>query len=62
MADVTYYIKDGMLYRCRENDGHTYLRHGPESEILALCPVDEIKNRYPELYERLMRPKNALCQ
>jgi hypothetical protein len=51
-----------MLYKCRENDGHTYLRHGPEEQVIALCPVDEIENRYPELYERLMRQKNALYQ
>jgi hypothetical protein len=62
MADVTYYIENGMLYKSRENDGYTYLRHGPESEITALCPIEEAESRYPEIYERLMRQKNAICQ
>jgi len=62
MADVTYYIKDGVLYKSRQNDGATYLRHGPEEEVTALCPVDEVEKRYPELYEKLMRQKNAICQ
>ena len=49
MADVTYYIENGMLYKCRENDGYTYMRHGPESEITALCPIEEAESRYPEI-------------
>ena len=62
MADITYYIKDGVLYRSEENDGATFLRRGPEEKVTALCPVDEVETHYPELYEKLMRQKNALYQ
>lgn len=62
MADITYYIKDGVLYKSEENDGATFLRRGPEEKVTALCVVDEIETHYPELYEKLMRQKNAICQ
>ena len=54
MADVTYYIKDGMLYKCRENDGPTFLRHGPEEQVIALCPIEEAVEKYPEELKRAL--------
>jgi hypothetical protein len=62
MADVTYYVKDGILYKCRENDGATFMRYGPQSEITALCKIEEAEELYPEIHERLVRQRNAVCQ
>jgi len=56
MADTTYFIKDGYLYRHRENDGAAYLKRGPEAEQTRLCTIEEAKIKYPN---ELMRATGA---
>jgi hypothetical protein len=60
MMDITYYIKDGVLYKDEENDGATFLRRGPERHTTPLCSVEEAKEKYPSELERAMRPNDAL--
>jgi hypothetical protein len=55
MADVIYYVKDGMLYKDRENDGITYLKYGAEREVTCLCSVEEAKIKYPDKLARASR-------
>lgn len=52
MSDVTYYIKDGCLYKSVENDGWSYVRHGPQTQEYCLCTVEEAETRYPDKLAR----------
>lgn len=58
--DVTYHIDKGHLYKNVENDGPTFLRRGAESYSECICTVEEAKEKYPDIYERVMRSSNAL--
>lgn len=60
--DVTYHISKGHLYKDIENDGPTYMKYGPETISTCLCTVEEAKEQYPEIYERLVGQKNAICK
>ena len=60
--DVTYHIAKGHLYKDIENDGHTFIRHGAWSYSECLCTIEEAKEKYPDIYERLMRSSNAIRQ
>ena len=63
MADITYVIKDGHLYKHRENDGATYLKHGPQEEVTCMGTVEEAQSKYPNELARAMREtNNALRQ
>lgn len=62
MMDITYYIKDGMLYKSVENDGGTFLRRGPEETIICLCSVEEAKHKHPDQLRRAMETQNAIRQ
>jgi hypothetical protein len=46
--EVWYFIKNGILYRHTENDGHTALRRGLESVNEPLCYVEEAKTKFPD--------------
>ena len=60
--DITYYIKDGMLYKDVENDGATFMRRGPERQIIPLCSVEEAEEKYPSELQRAMRSNDAIRQ
>ena len=47
MADIIYLVKDGYLYKHRENDGASYLKYGPQEQITCLGTVEEAKVKYP---------------
>ena len=47
MADVIYLVKDGCLYKHRENDGASYLKHGPQEQITCLGTIEEARIKYP---------------
>ena len=57
--DVTYFINNGMLYRCVQNDGATFLRHGAEEANECLGTVEEAADKYPEQLERALRASGA---
>ena len=57
--DITYYIDKGMLYKCVQNDGATYLRHGPQEVNECLGTVEEAKGKYPEQLQRALRSAGA---
>jgi hypothetical protein len=47
MADTVYLVRDGYLYKHRENDGASYLKHGPQEQVTCLGTVEEAKTKYP---------------
>ena len=47
MADTIYLIKDGYLYKHRENDGASYLKRGPQEQVTCLGTVAEAEMKYP---------------
>lgn len=47
MADTVYLIKDGYLYKHRENDGASYLKKGPQATVTCLGTVAEAEVKYP---------------
>jgi hypothetical protein len=55
MADTTYHVREGYLYKHRENDGPTYLKHGPQEQIICLGTVEEAAIKYPEQLARATR-------
>jgi hypothetical protein len=54
MADTVYLVRDGYLYKHRENDGASYLKHGPQEEVTCLGTVEEAEVKYPRELERAM--------
>jgi hypothetical protein len=58
MADITYVVKDGHLYKHRENDGASYLKHGPQEEVTCMGTVEEAQNKYPNELARATRETN----
>lgn len=60
--DTVYYVKDGVLYKDVENDGATFIRRGPERQIIPLCSVEEAREKYPNELQRAMRSNDALRQ
>lgn len=60
MADVTYFIRAGNLYKHVENDGAVYLRRGPEAREYYMCTVEEAKTQYPEQLAKASGVLNAL--
>ena len=50
-----YFIRDGQLWECTENDGWVFLRRGPEASERALCSVEEAETRYPRELARAIR-------
>lgn len=55
MADTTYLIRDGYLYKHRENDGASYLKRGPQEQVTCLGSVEEAATKYPRELELAMR-------
>lgn len=63
--DITYYIdeNDGMLYKSVENDGATFIRRGPEGQLINLGPVYEAVRKHPNELEKALRIKYyAVCK
>jgi len=63
--DVTCWIdeEDGMLYKSVQNDGQTFLRHGPEEKITCLGPAYEAISKHPRDLERALRIRYyAICE
>jgi len=58
MADVIYLVKDGCLYKHRENDGASYLKHGPQEQITCLGTIEEARIKYPNELARALRGLN----
>lgn len=58
--DITYYIKDGMLYKSIENDGAVFMRRGAEEQTICLCSVEEAEHKHPHELKRAMGVHNAL--
>ena len=58
MADVIYLVKDGCLYKHRENDGASYLKHGPQEQITCLGTIEEARIKYPNELARAYRGFN----
>ena len=58
MADVIYLVKDGCLYKHRENDGASYLKHGPQEQITCLGTIEEAQIKYPSELARALRGLN----
>lgn len=58
MADTTYLVRDGYLYKHRESDGASYLKRGPQEQITCLGTVDEARIKYPSELERAFRGLN----
>jgi hypothetical protein len=58
--ETWYFIKDGVLYKHYENDGHRAMNRGLEKEDMPICSVEEVKEKYPELL-KLVENKNGLC-
>jgi hypothetical protein len=42
------------LYKHRENDGASYLKHGPQEEVTCLGTVEEAEVKYPRELERAL--------
>jgi hypothetical protein len=55
MADTIYLIRDGHLYKHRENDGASYLKRGPQEQVTCLGTVEEAEVKYPRELELAMR-------
>lgn len=55
MADIIYLIRDGYLYKHRENDGASYLKRGPQEQVTCLGTVEEARIKYPEELSRAFR-------
>ena len=55
MADTVYLIKDGYLYKHRENDGASYLKSGPQEQVTCLGTIEEAKVKYPREFESATR-------
>lgn len=53
--DITYFIRDGNLWKCVENDGYSYLRNGPETVEYYMCTVEEAVTKYPEQLAKATR-------
>ena len=51
-SETWYYIKDGFLYRHRENDGYTVMRRGLEPVDTRLCTVERAEAEYPKELDR----------
>jgi hypothetical protein len=51
-------VKDGHLYKHRENDGASYLKHGPQEEVTCMGTVEEAQNKYPNELARATRETN----
>jgi len=45
--ETWYFIKDGVLYKHYENDGHRAMNRGLEKEDMPICSVEEVKEKYP---------------
>jgi hypothetical protein len=58
--DVVYYIENGMLIKDIENDGATFLKRGPERQIIPLCSIKEAEEKYPDELKRAMGSQNAI--
>ena len=59
--ETWYFIKDGILYKHYENDGHTAMRRGLEAEDTPICTVEEAKVKCPEILAKVEN-KDALRQ
>ena len=55
MADTIYLIRDGHLYKHRENDGASYLKRGPQEQVTCLGTVEEAEVKYPRELKLAMR-------
>ena len=42
-----YTIENGNLYQISENDGHTYIRKGPQRIKILLSTVEEAQKAFP---------------
>lgn len=42
-----YTIENGDLYRISENDGHSYIRKGPQRIKIFLSTVEEARKAFP---------------
>ena len=42
-----YTIENGDLYRISENDGHSYIRKGPQRIKILLSTVEEARKAFP---------------
>lgn len=58
MADTFYLVRDGHLYKHRENDGAAYLKRGPQEQITCLGTVEEAQIKYPNELARAYRGFN----
>jgi hypothetical protein len=58
--ETWYFIKDGLLYKHYENDGHTAMRRGLEALDTPLCTVEEAKVKCPEILAKAEN-KYAIC-
>jgi hypothetical protein len=43
-----YTIENGNLYRISENDGHAYIRKGPQRIKILLSTVEEAQTAFPK--------------
>jgi len=61
-TDRWYEVRNNMLLEIHENDGPTFMRHGPERSETVICPVEVARIKYPaQLAEALGENRNGLC-
>lgn len=55
-----YVVQNGNLVQVTENDGSTYMQHGPERIEKVLCTVEEATSKYPRELMRAMKESDPL--
>jgi len=61
-SETWYYIKDGFLYRHKENDGYTVMRRGLEPVDTRLCTVEEAQAEYPKELDKALKDTYGIRQ
>ena len=61
-SETWYYIKDGFLYRHKENDGYTAIRRGLEPVDTCLCTVARAESEYPKELHKALKDTYGICQ
>jgi hypothetical protein len=61
-SETWYYIKDGFLYRHKENDGYTVMRRGLEPVDTRLCTVEIAEVEYPKELDRALKDTYGIRQ
>ena len=53
-----YTIRDGHLWQVSENDGHAYMKRGPQRVEILLCTVEEAAHEFPDELAQAMGEKH----